>query len=1494
LHLFPRIDDLVNIVPTDLLGNGTACLVWSSPLSRDTQRPMRYVNLMGGLKPHLLIKTIDNLGAETRVRYAPSTKFYLQDQRDGRPWITRLPFPVHVVERVETYDHISRNRFVTRYAYHHGYFDGNEREFRGFGMVEQWDTEEYAALAHTDSLAPAGGEGWGEGATNLDASSHVPPVLTKTWYHTGAYLGRNHISDFFAGLLDANDIGEYYRESGLTDAQARSLLLQDTVIPVGLSVDEEREACRALKGAMLRQEVYALDGTDKEAHPYTVTEQNFTIRRIQPKASNRYAVFFTHAREVISYHYERNPADPRISHAITLEVDTFGNVLKEAAIGYGRRETIHVLDNEGRVTETPNPALEALEPKDQAKQTQTLVTYTENRVTNAIEAVDNYRVPLPCEARSYELTGYTSTGAAGRFQISDFVQPDPADPNGLKQLHLFDGEVDYADAPPSGRQRRLIEQLRTLYRPDDLGVLINDPLALLPLGTIEPLAQPGETYNLAFTPNLLAQVYQRNGQPLLTDPVNLLGGQGPDQGGYVDLDNNDHWWIPSGRMFYSPAIGDSAAQELAHARMHFFMPHRYRDPFDQTTTVAYDPYDLLLLETEDALGNRDTVGERDAAGNITLQGNDYRVLQPRLVMDPNRNRSVVAFDTLGMVVGTAVMGKPEEDLGDSLDTFVADLAESDILDHLANPLTDPHTILGRATTRLVYDLFAYQHSKDMPDPQPAVVYTLARVTHDSDLETDQQTRIQHSFTYSDGFGREIQKKSQAEPGPLAMDDPNAPVIDPRWVGSGWTIFNNKGKPVRQYEPFFDDTHEFRFGKQVGVSPILFYDPAERVVATLHPNHTWEKVVFDPWRQEAWDVNDTVTQTDPRDDPDVGNFFQRLPDSDYLPTWYDQRNGGALGPEEQDAASKAADHANTPAVACLDTLGRTFLTIADNGSQGQYPTRVELDIEGNTRWIDDARGNRVMEYAYSMAGPEEEEEAAEEEAGDEESEEAPDSHLLHQNSMDAGERWFLYNAAGNLMRKWDSQDRVLRYRYDALQRDTHLFVQQGTATKILAEQTVYGESLNSPESLNLRDEVYQQFDGAGVITQERYDFKGNLLESTRQLAVEYDQTLDWSSLPALEEEVFTTTTAYDALDRVISSTTPDTSTIYNHYNEASLLDRITTFLRGAEATTTVVANIDYNAKGQRTAVEYGNGVRTTYLYDPDTFRLTRLKTVRYSDNAGLQDLNYTYDPVGNIVAIRDDAQQTFFYANAVITPNSGYEYDPLYRLIKATGREHIGQNSGPPDHADPVPIPIPHPNDINAFRRYIESYEYDAVDNILLMKHEWAGGRWLRRYQYATDSNRLLSTSLPGDPDDGPYSAIYDYDSHGNMDRMPHLPSIHWDYADRMQETERADGSEVFYVYEAGGERVRKVFEHNGATVEERIYLGGFEIYRKRNGSGPILERESLHVMDDEKRIALVETKTNDQVLIDSPVPIFRYQLDNHLGSSILASSAKSVGHWWRR
>ena len=58
LRVFPRVDDVAAIVPADLLGNGTACLVWSSPGSTPSGPAIAYVDLMGERKPHLLERIV--------------------------------------------------------------------------------------------------------------------------------------------------------------------------------------------------------------------------------------------------------------------------------------------------------------------------------------------------------------------------------------------------------------------------------------------------------------------------------------------------------------------------------------------------------------------------------------------------------------------------------------------------------------------------------------------------------------------------------------------------------------------------------------------------------------------------------------------------------------------------------------------------------------------------------------------------------------------------------------------------------------------------------------------------------------------------------------------------------------------------------------------------------------------------------------------------------------------------------------------------------------------------------------------------------------------------------------------------------------------------------------------------------------------------------------------------------------------------------------------
>lgn len=1565
LNVFPQVEELVSIIAIDLLGNGTACLVWSSPLPGDAQWPMRYVNLMGEKKPHLLEKTINNLGAETHVQYAPSTKFYLADKRDGKPWVTRLPFPVHVVERVETYDWISKNIFVTRYAYHHGFFDGEEREFRGFGLIEQWDTEEFEALAGAKGTFIS---------MNAEQAWYVPPVLTRTWFHTGVYIGPNHVSDFFAGFLDANDIGEYYREPAwrTNDIESRKRLLNDTTLPVNLSIEEEHEACRALKGSMLRQEVYALDGSGTPeypfGHPYTVTEQNFVVLGIQLKAANRHGVFFVHPHEALSYHYERNPVDPRVSHTMTLEVDKqYGQVRKSLSIGYGRRSS-------------------SLQGNDKIKQEQTLITYTEYDFTNAIDKPvydpnydpDNYRTPLPCETRTYEISGFKPDESEIRLTFDTFTENNFQALQGLQEIG-YEESVDYTK-----KQKRLIEQMRTLYRSNDMGASHADTLALLPIGTIESLALPGETYKLAFTPSLLDQAYIRKGQNLLQNNVgDMLEGGGSDKGGYVKIDGK--WWIPSGRVFYSPDKNDTSELERTEADRHFFVPRRYRDPFHKLdgswnteTFVDYDAYDLLVRETRDALDNQVTIGERhyvlpDGTVMPEKQGNDYRILQPRLMMDPNRNRSEVVFDSLGLVVGTAVMGKPEDTpvKGDLLDEdFKTDLikVEIDAFYDAVDPQIIAPDLLLDSTTRIVYDFNRFRlsriaHSDEPEKWQPVFAATMARETHASDLGDEPYSKIQISFSYSDGFGREIQKKIQAEKGKVPQRDEqskiiigsdNQPVMSSdenlRWVGSGWTIFNNKGKPVRQFEPFFSDTHKPDFDTKLGVSPVLFYDPVERVVATLHPNNTYEKVVFDPWHQASYDVNDTVAN-DPRSDATIKEYVKKfLSTQPGWKTWLQQHFTNPSNPPpdtrgtdpECDSAVRALKHADTPTIAHFDSLGRTFLTVADNGNDPdgnpqKYETRVMLDIEGNQHAVIDAKGRVVIRYDYDLLG-----------------------NQIHQASMEAGERWMLNDVTGKPALAWDGRGHNFTTKYDQLRRPTWQSVRgtddaqsdQRTLNKdIRFGRTEYGENQINDIVLNLRTRVYRQHDGAGVVSNEAYDFKGNLLRSSRQVASEYKTIIDWTTAQP-EGDNFSSTTSYDALNRPITLIAPDNSIIRPTYNEANLLNALEARLRGTTNATPFITNIDYNAKGQRIFIDYGNGATTQYVYDEKTFRLNRLRTVRGKKSNSacaplleprtcedppnickrlstkgciVQDLNYTYDPAGNITHIRDNAQQIIYFRNKRVEPSNDYIYDSIYRLIDATGREHLGQNDSstalpprPASYNDWTKIRLPHPGDGNAMGLYREVYAYDEVGNFIEMVHRGtdpAHPGWTRAYAYNEKSllegnkknNRLTSTTVSDS--DEIYSADGDgYDAHGNMLHMPHLQEMRWDFQDRLLMTQRQkvnndeedgvqhNGERTWYVYDSSGQRVRKVTDR--ATVQgqestrmnERIYVGGFEIYRdyKNDGASTTVERETLHIMDEKQRIALVETKTAEAGVISllsslftSPKPLIRYQFSNHLGTTCL-------------
>jgi RHS repeat-associated protein len=752
-----------------------------------------------------------------------------------------------------------------------------------------------------------------------------------------------------------------------------------------------------------------------------------------------------------------------------------------------------------------------------------------------------------------------------------------------------------------------------------------------------------------------------------------------------------------------------------------------------------------------------------------------------------------------------------------------------------------------------------------------MVYTLARETHAADLAAGGASRYRHGLVYADGFGREAQQKALAEPGP-AGDAPA--VVAPRWVGSGWTIYNNKGKPVRRYEPFFSATHGFEFAHQAGVSAVLFYDPPERAVATLHPDASYEKTVFDAWSEADWDRNDTALIDDPRTDPEVGDFFRRLLGAapNAFTSWYRQRAGGALGASaadkaaNQDAAQKAAAHAATPRLKLLDSLGRTCLLVLDNGIVGgvrqRFAQRTALDTEDKPLALIDPLGRHVSETCrreplpggggfkyvagYDMLGS-----------------------ALCYATMDGGMRLMLPNVANHPIRHWDDRGYAFRTVYDLLQRPTHQYVGRTGTGEMLAERLIYGENHPDP-ARNLKGKLFRHYDAAGVSTHERYDFKDNLSESTQQMAASYATAPDWTPLAALGTsapldlaaldaaaaallvagEVFRSASRYDALNRPIQSVLPHLaagkpSVVQPGYNEAGLVESLSVWLRQgaapgalldpAGADIKAVTNIDYDAHGQRIRIDRGNGVSTLSTYDPLTRRLLTLTTTRPAADPNattVQALSYTYDPAGNVTRLRDDADihNVVFFRNQRVDPTADYTYDALYRLVAATGREQLGRNGGgllapqQVGHDDGARMRIAAPGDGNALGTYTERYVYDGANNLTQMVHLVASGNWTRRYAYneasritaSETSNRLSATSAPGDNPLGPFGEGYAYDAHGNMTAMPHLPAMQWDPQDRLSATARqvvnaGTPETTYYAYGGADQRKRKVTDRPAAA-----------------------------------------------------------------------------------
>ncbi|OCK76021.1 SpvB-domain-containing protein, partial [Lepidopterella palustris CBS 459.81] len=1429
---FPQIDSLSSLKVADLFGNGTNSLVWSTsaPGLPEVMR-FRYAEFNGGLKPHLLKRFIKGT-IETRLEYKPSSQFYQDDKLHGIPWATKLPFPVQCLSSVGTFDHVSGNYNFSQYTYHHGFYDGAESEFRGFGMVEMVEREYFFSAKPS-----CGSQSFPGRIECLKNVFSTPAVQSKKWYHTGAYFEAEKVKEAFRK--------QYYSDDSLTRFGV-PISLRSPVMDGDMTSEDSRQAWRSLKGSCLREEIYQLDGSPNQAIPFAINDYSYGTRVLQHSSTknplNRPGVFHVITREHLSIQLDRKTTDHRIGHGMVLETDSFGNETKRIDIKYGREKTattvLHSAD-------------------DTTIQTTNLVLYTAQDFTNAVDTASTHLAPLPAHSSEFQIHGIEPLGQ-GLFSDSDFgtqISPGNFKLKGMPWRDYTDDTLTPCLRMIGARQAR--------YRSDDLS-------KNLPLGTVEPMAILAQGYTLAITPDVFHSCYQGDQNGLLLQDITVLTQQGPVGGGYIDLESNKRFWIPSGTQRFMSNPAATPAEELAAARASFFTPVLFTDPFGQSQTVDFD--DNFLLPTRIV----------DALENTTSASYDYINIQPTLITDANGNREAFAYDELGSCVYRAAMGNPGAKItGDSLDLSKLSRSKEEVQELLADPVSRMSEFLGKATS---CTFFGFPTQTTNGSWSPGYQISVQRDTHINAVEQAKGSNLQLSISYFDGNGRRIQTKQYSE----------ANTDGKEWIGD-YTVLTKSGAVSTEFLPTYEASHVFSRPGGTIPATTTFYDAMGRVAATLNPDVTWSKTIYGPWDKVVWDEGDTI-ELDPLQDVDVGLYFALLCDIVSLSTSWLSKMGSSKDSFDQVAAAQSLVYSNTPTEIWLDVLGNDYCTILDNGNDEKSSTRRFFDIQKHLKKVVDSKDRIVSVFDYDMLG-----------------------NLIHSSSMDSGQKWLLNDVSGQQLFAWDSRGTRESQSYDVLRRPCKTFVNSGTDNEYLSQQIVYGESQPEPEKNNLRGKVYQTFDQASKVTNLEYDYAGHPTHIQRQFVKEYKRGVDWAGAAPIEmeEQIFESMATFDALQRSVSATRYDGSVSTNVFNRQGLLKAVRGLIDTAQETT-FVKDVQYNASNQQISAVYGNGSKCQMTYDPLTLRMTSKKTIR-DDRTVLQNLQYTRDCTGNTTHIDDASEQELFFRGTIVKPTQDFTYDALYRLSSATGREHLGQMG-----QNQVPVPssslsglssVASPADAKAVASYTERYTYDSENNILSMAHCLSDASvpgWTRTFTYEEPSllepekksNRLTSTSV------GDTVSIYSYagapGANGLMSSMAGFEILEWDVYNQLSATStqhvNPNSSQApemtYYRYDGSGNRVRKVTERSADAdaiprkLKDHLYMEpGCEVFLTFTGDGttPKKKIQTTHFFALELRIASLETSTFPSSSPDQipKQPLTRYYLTDHNSSISLTLDTKS-------
>ncbi|UOB22465.1 toxin [Pseudomonas orientalis] len=858
-----QYDDYCQVSVIDVLGLGCPSLI----LTAAHQTPIHWRYDFYSQKPWLLMSTDNNMGAQASIKYRSSAQEWLDEKRElhakGQPAISQLPFALLLVSQQAQRDEITGNQLTQRVSYRQAYYDRMDREFRGFGLLLQTDTDSR------------------KGAPLTPGSS--VPLLSKTWFHTGRSLDMPSLGqsthDPHAKALGRTLVSRYR-------ATAQAPLDHHDDLISAPAPTLAREVARALSGRVLRVEVMAADPAQGVV-PYSVRHQRYLVRELAPASAHTpYARLLPLALESISYQYEGVKDDPVCQHQINLRWDAYGCLVHGVTVHYARRTT----------ADSPPPVVLVDEHQqrwwrdthDDAQQ----LYYLSETLTQPIHLDDaqQWRLALPYRQRHNALVLDKAPVSGGL---------DPA----RIAYELF---IDTRDGPLAAGARRTLSGLSVQHyrQAGSLGKSLEPGVA-----TAQALADYLETAELDDQAlNVYNDIPAMPNQPTV-DLVQKLTDSGYHTmqlfflfDGEVPPKENRLWSIRRHFPRYGKATQFYRIRALRATEAH------------GETTLAYDPYTLQ------------TVRVKTPDGCVTKAEYDYRSLLPTRIVDPNGTVQEALYDGFGQLLASTFYGR-EHSLRVGFATLESyrplknvtpgsaiEQAQS-VLQDMANAhcyapfswmgsidlaqikpewITNAYLLPGghiRMSARA--HLYSSRQSLSGSEKQLKALINKASRTpvHGLMLQADRypgdtEQQIRMTLTCWDGFGRSLQTKQKTEPGTAhAVDDKGNLLVDevpdasgtskkqlrqvdadPRWRVSERVEYNNKGLVIRIYRPYFANSHVYvkdHSMRELGLSDRQFYDPLGRPTQTLTAGGLMRRTTYWAWYTVNEDENDTYEELNAR-------------------------------------------------------------------------------------------------------------------------------------------------------------------------------------------------------------------------------------------------------------------------------------------------------------------------------------------------------------------------------------------------------------------------------------------------------------------------------------------------------------------------------------------------------------------------------------------------------------------------------------------------------